>query len=85
LCHFCNFTKLPKVNSHPLGEISPNPVTLTKYQKIPGANPTIARYNAGAVKFYNAASSLVRFENKNIFYRICKNALSLLQRWRCSC
>jgi hypothetical protein len=33
-----------------------------------GANPTIVSYNANAVKIYNAASSLVRFENKNIFY-----------------
>jgi hypothetical protein len=30
-----------------------------------GANPTIVIYNA--VKIYNATSSLVRFENKNIF------------------
>jgi hypothetical protein len=33
----------------------------------PGANPTIASYNASAVKIYDATSSLVRFENKNIF------------------
>jgi hypothetical protein len=32
----------------------------------PGANPTILGYNAGAVKIYNAMSSLVRFENENI-------------------
>jgi hypothetical protein len=31
--------------------------------KLPGANPTIASYNASAVKIYNATSSLVRFEN----------------------
>jgi hypothetical protein len=31
------------------------------------ANPTIASYNASAVIFYNATSSLVRFENKNIY------------------
>jgi hypothetical protein len=30
-----------------------------------GANPTIVSYNAGAVKIYNAMSSLVHFENKN--------------------
>jgi hypothetical protein len=29
-----------------------------------GANPTIASYNGGAVKMYNATSSLVRFEIK---------------------
>jgi hypothetical protein len=29
----------------------------------PGGNPTIVSYNASAVKTYNAASSLVRFEN----------------------
>jgi ribosomal protein L21 len=34
LCHFCNFTKLPKVDSHPLGEISPNPVTLVTAAQI---------------------------------------------------
>jgi hypothetical protein len=39
------------------------------YEKlIPGPNPTIVSYDAGAVKIYNATSSLVRFENKNIFF-----------------
>jgi hypothetical protein len=33
-----------------------------------GANPTTASYNASAVQTYNATSSLVRFENKNIFF-----------------
>jgi hypothetical protein len=33
-----------------------------------GSNPTIASYNASAVKIYSATSSLVRFENKNIFF-----------------
>jgi hypothetical protein len=37
-----------------------------------GANPTIASYNASAVKIYNATSSLVRFANKNIFLCIEK-------------
>jgi hypothetical protein len=37
---------------------------LTSY---PGADPTTAIRNASAVKIYNATSSLVRFENKNIF------------------
>jgi hypothetical protein len=31
------------------------------------ANPTTMSYNAIAVNIYNAPSSLVRFENKNIF------------------
>jgi hypothetical protein len=31
-------------------------------------------YNASVVKIYNATSSLVRFQNKNIFYSL-KNAL----------
>jgi hypothetical protein len=34
----------------------------------PEANPTIASYNASIVNFYNATSSLARFENKNIFF-----------------
>jgi uncharacterized protein YdhG (YjbR/CyaY superfamily) len=34
----------------------------------PGANSTIASYNASVVKIYNATSSLVRFENKSIFF-----------------
>jgi hypothetical protein len=33
----------------------------------PGANPTILSYNASVEKIYNTTSSLVRFENKNIF------------------
>jgi hypothetical protein len=34
----------------------------------PGANPTIASYNASVVNFYNATGSLARFEKKNIFF-----------------
>jgi hypothetical protein len=34
----------------------------------PGANPKIMSYNASTVKIYNAKSSLVRVENKNIFF-----------------
>jgi hypothetical protein len=30
----------------------------------PGANPTIANYNASVVNFYNAMGSLARFENQ---------------------
>jgi hypothetical protein len=33
---------------------------------MPGANPMIKIYNASLVKIYNAMSSLVHFENKNI-------------------
>jgi hypothetical protein len=33
----------------------------------PGPNPTIESYNASVVKIYTSMSSLVRFENKNIF------------------
>jgi hypothetical protein len=33
-------------------------------------------YNASVVNFYNATGSLVRFENKKIFYSILKNALA---------
>jgi hypothetical protein len=36
---------------------------------VPGANPTIGSYNASAVKIYNAASSLVRFENKKLLVK----------------
>jgi hypothetical protein len=43
--------------------------------KRPRANAKIVSCNASAVKFYNAASSLVRFENKNIFFPL-KNALA---------
>jgi hypothetical protein len=35
----------------------------------------IVSYNAGAVKFYNASSSLVHFENK-YFHFTLKNALA---------
>jgi hypothetical protein len=34
----------------------------------PGTNPTTAIHNAGVVNFYNATSSLARFENKNILF-----------------
>jgi hypothetical protein len=44
----------------------------------------IVSYNASAVNNYNAASSQVRFESKNIFFYFGKR-LSLLQRWCCSC
>jgi hypothetical protein len=58
----------------------------------PGANPTIASYNASVVNFYNASvvnfynatGSLARFENKNILFYFEKRC-RLLQRWRCSC
>jgi hypothetical protein len=50
----------------------------------PGANPTIASYNASVVNFYNATGSLARFKNKNILFYLGK-VPSLLQRWRCSC
>jgi hypothetical protein len=45
---------------------------VTRY---PGVNPTIAKYNASVVNFYNAKGSVARFENKNIFYSILKNAV----------
>jgi hypothetical protein len=32
----------------------------------PRSHPTIVSYNAGVVEMYNATSSLVCFENKNI-------------------
>jgi hypothetical protein len=43
---------------------------------VPGANPTTVSYNASVVKIYNAAGSLVRFENKKIFSSTLKNALA---------
>jgi hypothetical protein len=50
--------------------------TIASYSKFSSvANPTIASYNASAVKIHNASSSLVRFENKNIFFCL-KNALA---------
>jgi hypothetical protein len=33
-----------------------------------GANPSIVSYNANVAKIHNAIYSLVRFENKNIFF-----------------
>jgi hypothetical protein len=36
----------------------------------PGANPTIAIYNAVVVKIYNATSSLACFESKSIFFQL---------------
>jgi hypothetical protein len=45
----------------------------------PGANPTIASYNASVVNFCNATGSLARFENKNIIFYF-KKLSSLLQR-----
>jgi hypothetical protein len=33
-----------------------------------GSNPTTVSYNASAGKIYKTASSLVRFENKNVFF-----------------
>jgi hypothetical protein len=41
----------------------------------PGANPTIASYNASVVNFYNAMGSLACFENK-FFYSTLKNAVA---------
>jgi hypothetical protein len=46
----------------------------------PRFNPSILSYNASGVKIYNATSSLVRFESKNIFFYI-----EILQCWRCNC
>jgi hypothetical protein len=37
-----------------------------------GANPTIARYNASVVNFYNATDSLARFENKKYYILLLK-------------
>jgi hypothetical protein len=34
----------------------------------PEANPKMASYNASAVKNYNATTSLMRFENKQVSY-----------------
>jgi hypothetical protein len=51
---------------------------------LPGANPTIAIYNASVVNFCNATGSLACFENKYIFFFFEKRS-TLLQRWRCSC
>jgi hypothetical protein len=37
-----------------------------------GASPTIASYNASAVKFYNSTSGQVRFENKGYLFTLKK-------------
>jgi hypothetical protein len=41
----------------------------------PGANPTIASYNASVVNFYNSTGSLARFEIK-MFSSSLKNDLA---------
>jgi hypothetical protein len=73
---------LPKLNNRPKGENSPNLVTLAVTVQValvrfvslfdPGANPAIGSYNASTVKICYATSSLVRLENKNIFFYIEK-------------
>jgi hypothetical protein len=40
----------------------------------PGANPTTLSYNARAVKNYNAASRLARFENENTLFCLGKRS-----------
>jgi hypothetical protein len=50
----------------------------------PGANPTIASYNASVVKIYTTTCSLVRFEIKENFFNFEKRS-SLLQRSRGCC
>jgi hypothetical protein len=44
------------------------PINIKCSENIPGANPTIASYNASVVNFYYATGSLARFENKNILF-----------------
>jgi hypothetical protein len=44
----------------------------------PGADPTISSYNASVVNIYNATSSLVRLQNKNIFLFFLKKRSILL-------
>jgi hypothetical protein len=44
---------------------------------MPGANPPIVIYNVSALKIYNATSSLVSFESKNILFDFFKT-LALL-------
>jgi hypothetical protein len=56
---FVTIKTLPKVNNFPIGENSPNLVTLT-----PGPNPTTSIYNASIVKIYNA--SIVKIYNASI-------------------
>jgi hypothetical protein len=49
-------------------------MTIAQHILSPGANPTIASYNASAVKIYNATSSQLRFENE--LFLLCTNALA---------
>jgi hypothetical protein len=59
---------------------------LTKESQKPGANLTIACYNASIGIFYNATGSMACFKNKKIFYSILKNAQAFYQRlYLCSC
>jgi hypothetical protein len=59
-----------------------------------GVNTPIVSYYARAVNIYYATGSIVRFENKNIFYytnifsstwRKTFYVYGLLERWHCSC
>jgi hypothetical protein len=46
----------------------------------------LQRQHCKKVQRPRVASYVVRFENKSMFFYICKNTTySLLQRWRCSC
>jgi hypothetical protein len=45
----------------------------TNFKIYPDAIPTVVSYNASTIKIYNATSSLVRFENKKVFFHFERN------------
>jgi hypothetical protein len=59
----------------PISGANPS-ITEFKSANRPEPNPTTSIYNASVVNLFNATGSLARFENKNIFYSIFKNALA---------
>jgi hypothetical protein len=67
ICKNLIITLVFEKNANFFAEICQKSQKIVIITSTPGINPTIATYNASAVKIYNATSSLARFENKNIF------------------
>jgi hypothetical protein len=73
------------LSKNALAYVSRMYVLCTYVGLFPGAIPTILSNNTSALKYvYNAASSLERFDNKNIFLHINKNALAFYNAMTCA-